>query len=461
MLEIKLSDQKAQYTMMFVSSIEGLKDEKLLKEMKFKEMFFAQESRILYIKIDSQTPDALREAAAKAIRYAKNLPLESFSIILSQDSECIKAVLMGFYCGIYAFEEYKSKKEERALKEILVQCDCPHFCEILEEVKIIASNIKLVRDLVNTIPNDATPSYLAHIAQNCAKDLQVECKILQTQEIQQEKMNAILAVARASVHEPKLIHLAYKPKNPKAKIVFVGKGLTYDSGGLSLKPADFMVTMKADKAGGCAVMGIVFAIAGLKLPIEVHGVIGAVENMIGGDAYKPDDVLFSREGKSVEVRNTDAEGRLVLIDCLSYAQDLKPDYLIDLATLTGACVVGLGEYTYGIMGENAELKDRFEACALKSGELVAKLPFNAHLKKLLDSKIADICNISSSRYGGAITAGIFLGEFIREEYKDKWLHLDIAGPAYVEKEWDINPYGASGIGIRGCVEFAKSLSGKK
>lgn len=461
MLEIKISDQKAQYKMMFVSSIEGLKDKDLLQKMKFKDLFFAQESKILYVKVDSQTPDALREASAKAIRYAKNLPLENFSIELANEGECVQAVLMGFYCGMYAFENYKSKKEEIALKEIFIQCQCPNLCEILEEAKIIASNIKLVRDLVNTIPNDATPAYLAEVAQKNAKDLKIECKILQTQEIKQEKMNAILSVARASVHEPKLIHLTYKPQNPKARLVFVGKGLTYDSGGLSLKPSDSMVTMKADKSGGCAVMGIVFAIAQLKLPIEVHGVIGAVENMIGGDAYKPDDVLLSREGKSIEVRNTDAEGRLVLVDCLSYAQDLKPDYLIDLATLTGACVVGLGEYTYAIMGENAGLKDRFESCALKSGELVAKLPFNAHLKKLLDSKIADICNISSSRYGGAITAGIFLGEFIREEYKDKWLHLDIAGPAYVEKEWDINPYGASGIGVRGCVEFAKSLSGEK
>lgn len=461
MLKVKISDQNAQYELMFVSSIEGLKDETLLQKMKFKDLFFAQESKILYVKIDSQTPDALREASAKAIRYAKNLPLESFSLQLPNESEYIKAVLMGFYCGIYAFEKYKSKKEEAILKEIFIRCECPDFEQILKEVEAIATNINLVRDLVNTIPNDATPEYLAEVAKKNAQDFKIECKILQTQEIKQEKMEAILAVARASIHEPKLIHLAYKPKNSKARVVFVGKGLTYDSGGLSLKPADYMVTMKADKSGGCAVMGIIFAIAQLQLPIEVHGVIGAVENMIGGNAYKPDDVLFSREGKSIEVRNTDAEGRLVLVDCLSYAQDLKPDYLIDLATLTGACVVGLGEYTYGIMGENTELKNQFEACALRSGELVAKLPFNAHLKKLLDSKIADICNISSSRYGGAITAGIFLGEFIREEYKDKWLHLDIAGPAYVEKEWDINPFGASGIGVRGCVEFVKSLSGEK
>ena len=291
--------------------------------------------------------------------------------------------------------------------------------------------------------------------------LGIECKILSKKEIESEKMHSLLAVSRASNQEPKVIHLSYKGANPKAKLVFVGKGLTYDSGGLSLKPSDFMVTMKADKSGGCAVLGIISAIAKLRLPLEVHGIIGAVENMIGGNAYKPDDILSSREGKSIEVRNTDAEGRLVLIDCLSYAQDLKPDYLIDIATLTGACVVGLGEYTFGIMGHNEELKSAFEREALQSGELVAKLPFNSHIRKLIDSKIADICNVSSTRYGGAISAGMFLGEFIRKENEDKWLHLDIAGPAYVEKEWDINPYGASGAGVRACVEFAISLCEEK
>ncbi|BAM31964.1 leucyl aminopeptidase [Helicobacter cinaedi CCUG 18818 = ATCC BAA-847] len=185
----------------------------------------------------------------------------------------------------------------------------------------------------------------------------------------------------------------------------------------------------------------------------MHSIVGAAENMIGGNAYKPDDVLYSREGKSIEVRNTDAEGRLVLADCLSYAQDLKPDILIDFATLTGACVVALGEYTSGIMGHNDKLKLEFEKIALDSGELMACLPFYRHLKKLIESKIADVCNVGSSRYGGAISAGLFLSEFIRDEYKDKWLHIDIAGPAYVEKEWDINPSGGSGAGVRAGIEF--------
>ena len=178
-------------------------------------------------------------------------------------------------------------------------------------------------------------------------------------------MGAFLAVNRASCNPPRLIHLSYKPKGATKRVVLVGKGLTYDCGGLSLKPADYMVTMKADKSGGCAVMEIIRAIARLGANVEVHSIVGAAENMIGGNAYKPDDVLYSREGKSIEVRNTDAEGRLVLADCLSYAQDLKPDILIDFATLTGACVVALGEYTSGIMGHNDKLKLEFEKIALE------------------------------------------------------------------------------------------------
>ena len=291
-------------------------------------------------------------------------------------------------------------------------------------------------------------------AKNLAKENKnIKCEIYDEKFLEKEKMNAFLAVSKASNNPPRLIHLSYKPKNAKKKVVFVGKGLTYDSGGLSLKPSDYMLTMKADKSGGAAAMGIIKAIADLNLDIEVHSIIGACENMIGGNAYKPDDVLISRENISIEVRNTDAEGRLVLADCLSYAQDLKPDLLIDLATLTGACVVGLGEYTSGIMGNNEDLQNKFYESSKKSGEYANILHFNPYLKDLLKSNIADVSNISSSRYGGALTAGIFLDKFIRKEYKDKWLHLDIAGPAYLEKTWGYNSFGASGAGVRMCVNF--------
>ncbi len=196
-------------------------------------------------------------------------------------------------------------------------------------------------------------------------------------------METLLAVARASRHKPRVIHLAHKPKNPIATVSLIGKGLTYDSGGLSLKPSDFMVTMKSDKSGASTVLGIMKAVSELNLPIEVHGFVGAVENMIGGDAYKPDDVLVAKNGKTIEVRNTDAEGRLVLADTLCYAQqEVKADYIFDLATLTGASVVGVGQYTSSIMGFSDEVKEKVLKYAKSAGEFATKLDFNRYLQRL-------------------------------------------------------------------------------
>ncbi len=442
--------------------------------------FFDQSARTLYIPIDALDADSMREAGAIAVRALKSYPFAKAKIgfyandaASSDKCELMYAFAIGALCGGYSFDMFKSKKQESALQEIIISTESYrqkgharrintaliHSLNVaIDQASILAESTNNTRDLVNTPPQLATPAYIAEQAKNIASKHGLKCQILQQADLEREKMGAMLAVARASTQAPYLIHLSYIPeKKSRAKIALVGKGLTYDSGGLSLKPADYMTTMKADKGGGCATLGIISAVAQLKLDVEVHAIIGAVENMIGGDAYKPDDVLISREGKTIEVKNTDAEGRLVLCDCLSYAQDLQPDFLVDFATLTGACVVGLGEYTSGVMGYNERLKEQFEQSALKSGELAAKLPFNKHIKKLLDSKIADISNISSSRYGGAISAGMFLGEFIRDEYKQKWLHIDIAGPAFVEKEWDINPYGASGAGVRAGVEFVLSV----
>ncbi|TQV61879.1 MAG: leucyl aminopeptidase, partial [Sulfurovum sp.] len=228
-------------------------------------------------------------------------------------------------------------------------------------------------------------------------------------------------------------------------------------------PSDYMVTMKSDKSGGSAVLGILKAVNELGLDVEVHGFVGAVENMIGGDAYKPDDVLIAKNGKTIEVRNTDAEGRIVLADVLSLAQQRVEDldYIFDMATLTGACVVAVGHYTSGVMGFSDEVKDKVIKSANVSGELASKLDFNRHLKKTIKSEIADVCNISSTRYGGAITASMFLSEFIEEKNRDKWVHIDIAGPAFVEHTWAENPYGASGAGVRMMTTLIENLCNEK
>lgn len=422
----------------------------------------------LYIGCEDFELDAIRTACANGINAVKTKNITSVKIapyINNGDYSFIGAMVDGFILGGYSFDKYKSKKEESKLEEIFITSssfDKNAIEEKITQATIIANATNMTRDIVNSIPHEITPVALAQIAKNIATENGYEIRVEGEKYLQESGMNSMLAVGRASIHESQLIHLTYKPKSPKAKVVLIGKGLTYDSGGLSLKPGDYMVTMKSDKSGGSAVLGIMSAIKSLGLEVEVHGIIGAVENMIGGNAFKPDDVLTARNGTTIEVRNTDAEGRLVLADCLAYAQDTIKDidYIFDFATLTGACVVALGEYTSGIMGHNNKLKHMMFQAANDSGELVGALPFNKHLKKLLKSNVADISNISSSRYGGAITAGLFLDKFINEENKDKWLHIDIAGPAYVEKAWGYNPYGASGAGVRLGLSFLNQIHSK-
>jgi len=415
---------------------------------------------LLFCGVEDFENDTLKTTMANVAKAIKNYNYKSLSVAV--DERNIAAVVEGFILGGYSFENYKSKPKKQKIKTLYLTCkDVSSLQKLFEEAVITAEATCFTRDLVNTAPDDMYPEVMAQVAQNLAKENNLTCNILGKKELKKEKCRAMLAVGRASRHESKLIHLAYKPKNAKKIISLVGKGLTYDSGGLSLKPATSMVTMKMDKAGACAVLGIIKAVSELKLDVEVHAFIGAVENMIGGDAYKPDDVLKSRKGDTIEVRNTDAEGRLVLADVLDYAQDkTKPDYLFDFATLTGACMVALGQYTTGVMGHSSKLKHDLGKASKNAGELTATLPFNKHLKKQLKSEIADICNISNKPYGGAITAGLFLDNFIKKENKEKWLHFDIAGSAYTESPWDVNVYGATGAGVRFMTQFLKTLQTK-
>jgi len=450
-----------------------VQDKKLLKRAGFSagqdEVCLLVEKRRLYVGSQSLQANHLRRAVASAVRTLigkkgyKRLKMASYA----EDASALRAMVEGVVLGSYTFTKYKSTKQRSPIKEVDIALDGYSAGALDIETaitavhlgEITAASTNFTRDIVNTTPDDCYPEVMANIASELAEENGLKCTILKPKALKKEKMHTLLAVARASRHKPRVIHLAHKPKNPKAVVTLVGKGLTYDSGGLSLKPADFMVTMKSDKSGGSAVLGIMKAVSEMNLPIEVHGFVGAVENMIGGDAYKPDDVLKAKNGKTIEVRNTDAEGRLVLADTLCYAQqEVKADYLFDFATLTGACVVGVGHYTSGVMGYNEDVKSFVRKEAEASGELVTPLDFNDYLKKTLKSEIADICNISNTRYGGAITAGQFLGEFIDEAHKEKWAHIDIAGPAFVEHAWGENPHGASGAGVRMMVHLLESLA---
>lgn len=455
----------SKYCKNFDYEIDFIVDKKLGKDLKKEAEFLGftfgeceivniQSAKKILVSIkDSSDKENFKIGACKALKLLKTFQVESVKVNTPAEKD---AVAEGLFLGNYTFDKYKSEKKKSKLKKIFIEGSDKEKISI-ENVAKVSKYVNFARDLVNSHPEEIYPESFVKVVKKEIKDLPISCKVLEQKELEKENMGSLLAVARASRHEPRVMHLTYKPKNAKTKVVLVGKGLTYDSGGLSLKPADFMTTMKSDKSGGVAVTASICAAASLGLDVEVHAIVGLVENMIGGDAYKPDDVLVARNGKTIEVKNTDAEGRLVLADCLDYACDLKPDYLIDMATLTGACVVALGDYSTGIMGHNGKLKHQMFSASEKSGELVGSLPFNRYLKELIKSPIADMSNIGSSRYGGAITAGLFLDNFVREEYKDKWLHLDIAGPAFVEKEWGYNPHGGSGAGVRLITEFLKDI----
>jgi len=417
------------------------------------------DKKVLYVGCESLDADEIRLASSIVIKTLKKTDVKTIKIGTYTDNcpiENIKAMTEGFILGAYCFDTYKSKKTTLKIQNITISTEDYSNTDIsiktaqeaIKVATIISKATNFSKTLINTIPYEMDSLKLADMAQELDTYKNVTCNVYGQEFLEEQKMGAFLAVNRASHIPPRLIHLIYKPKNAKKRFVYVGKGLTYDTGGLSLKPGDFMVSMKSDMSGAAAVLGILKGASQLELPYEIHAIIGATENAIGPEAYKPDDVLKAKNGKTIEVRNTDAEGRLVLADCLCYAQDQKPDVLIDMATLTGACVVALGEYTTGVMGHSSKLKRSFVKSANNSGELTGTLPFNKYLKKILKSHIADISNIASSRYGGAITAGLFLDNFIEDENKDKWLHLDIAGPAFVEKDWGYNQHGASGAGVR-------------
>ncbi len=447
-IEIVKSDKQKSLKLSIVKQKDGERD-----------VVFLPESRKLTLRLDEDSEDGYRLAGGKAMKI---LEKEDFETVYIKNSDNLAYILEGILLGSYRFTKYKSKQKEFPVKRIFVE-DGEGVDEVVRKTQIIASATNYVKNIVNSMPNEMTPFAVAEIGKKLAEANNLEIDILTGNRLVEENMNALLAVARASSNSPAVVKIAHRPKNAKHKILLIGKGLTYDSGGLSLKPADSMYTMKSDKSGASAVLGILKAISELNINVEVVGFLGLTENMIGGNAYKPDDILVARNGVTIEVKNTDAEGRLVLADVLSYAQDNEKDfdYIVDLATLTGAAIVAVGEFTTLVMGHDKKLKKQMLKAGERSGELMATLPFNRYLEELIESKIADIANAGATRYGGSLTAGLFLNRFIKEENKDKWLHLDIAGPAYVEKDWGYNQYGASGAGVRVLVDFIQNLDNKE
>ena len=300
------------------------------------------------------------------------------------------------------------------------------------------------------------PAALAEIAGELAASRGLKIRVMDEDELAKKGMNALLAVGKGSYSKPRLIHVEYSPPSPVRTVALVGKGITFDSGGLDIKPADSMVTMKGDKTGACAVLGAIRAASSLKLPVAVHVIIGAAENMPGGDAYRPDDVIKAYNGKTIEINNTDAEGRVTLADALAYACEQKPDCVIDIATLTGACAVALGDSTAGLFTNDDKFGDEFLASAASSGERFWKLPMDdENLRKKVKSPIADVIN-SAGRYGGAITAAMFLENFV--EKGTPWIHLDIAATDFVKEPYSYYIKGATAYGARAITTYLADLA---
>lgn len=378
--------------------------------------------------------------------YGSNI---AFSSQFCEGHGYISALAEGLMLGAYEFNKYKTDNgaESEIEKVVLLSGRLKDkvFREEIGYAEAVSESVCLTRDLVNEPPVYLTPSRLAELAKSVADEGNLRCEIFDLEEIRRRGMGGLVAVSSGSNEEPRFIHLTYDPpKRPRKSLAIVGKGITFDSGGLCLKPADSMRTMKMDMAGAGAVLGVMKAISMLKPSVRVHGLISSSENMTGPGAYKPDDVIRAYNKKTIEVINTDAEGRIVLSDALSYAVELKADEIVDLATLTGACMVGLGTHTAGLMGNNQKLLERLKKASESAGEKMWQLPMDDELRTEIKSDVADMKNVGS-RWGGAITAAMFLENFVGET---PWVHIDIAGPAYNEKESNWSPKGGTGFGVR-------------
>ena len=412
--------------------------------------------------------EQVRQAAAAGIKRAKSLKARTVATLLHgagiaglPAADYAKAVTEGTLLGAYSFDKYKSPSKDEPRVEIeqvlIVEHDAAKLDAINAGVtrgRIYADAANMSRDLATEPPDVVTPEYLAQTARALAGEFGLACEVWDEQRIRDERMNCLYMVGRGSVNPPRFIRLDYTPAGtPTKHICLVGKGLCYDSGGLSLKPANAMQHMKTDMSGAADVLAILKAVAQLRLPVAVTGLIPTCENMPGANSYKVDDILRARNGKTIEIDNTDAEGRLVLADALSYAAEQHFDEVIDFATLTGGCIVALARVWTGVMGTDQPLIDRIIATGEATGEKMWMLPFDDEVREMLDSDVADMKN-SGGREGSAIQGGIFLKEFAGDQ---PWAHLDIAGTSFLDKARGYEPKGATGVPVRTIIAYLEQL----
>jgi leucyl aminopeptidase len=398
--------------------------------------------------------ESLRRAAGAAVRAAAATKATSVAICLpARDEPETEAVALGALLGRYAFGKYRNG-DQPTRPEITVLSTTGAAAGRAE---VLADAMTLVRDLINTSPAQLYPETFAAEAERVARAAEVEFEVLDHAALASGGYGGLTGVGQGSVHPPRLVRLGYRHPTATKTVVFCGKGITFDSGGLSLKPPKSMEAMKSDMSGAAAVLGAVQAIAALKLAVNVVGYLAMAENMPGGRAQRPSDVITIFGGKTVEVLNTDAEGRLVLADALARSAQDAPDLIIDVATLTGAQVVALGPRIAGVMGSDDEVAAAIADAARRAGEQAWPMPLPEELRKGLDSAVADIANVTGDRYGGMLVGGLFLKEFVPDGVR--WAHVDIAGPAFHEGEpYGYTPKGGTGAAVRMLVQVAADVA---
>lgn len=411
-------------------------------------------------KADAFNAESLRRAAASAGKLAKKQKCKSLGISLpvchDDAAQTAQAIAEGIQLALYQDTRFKSEPEEKETQVESVDLIGLSGQEAAVTLaNQIASGVMLARQLVAAPANEVTPITMAEVAQEIASEHNLEIEILEQEECEKLGMGAFLGVAKASDLPPKFIHLTYKPKGtPKRKLAIIGKGVTFDSGGLNIKGAGSGIeTMKMDMGGAAATLGAAKAIAQLKPDAEVHFISAVAENMISGHAMHPGDILKASNGKTIEVNNTDAEGRLTLADALVFADKLGVDAIVDLATLTGACIVALGSEIAGMFTPNDELASELQTASESAGEKFWRMPMEEKYFEGLKSGIADMKN-TGPRAGGSITASLFLKQFVKDT--PAWAHLDVAGPVWTDKENGYNPSGATGFGVRTLVNWVLS-----
>ena len=405
-------------------------------------------------------PEKTRNLTGKVVNKAKELGISEFVLIpfKNMDKEHLSAMVEGIKLSDYSFNNYKRDEDRNNLNQvrILIRNDMKNSLKIIQHSVVVSDAVIFTRDISNLPPNDCSPKDLATLSKKLSENQKVKVRVIEKEEMKSYGFEGILAVGKGSASSPKLIVLEYSGSTKKRPIVIVGKAVTFDTGGVSIKPSEKMEEMKFDKCGGCNVLGIMKAVSDLGLDTSVIGIIPAVENMPSGTSYRPGDIIKMYNGKTVEVLNTDAEGRIILGDALSFAvKTFAPKAIIDMATLTGAAIIALGTNVAALVGNDDDLVTKILEYSNQTGEKIWQLPLFEEYKEQLKSSNADMKNIGG-RSAGAITAAAFLSNFVEDT---PWVHLDIAGTAWTQegtKEKSYNPKGATGFGIRTIVKYISS-----